>query len=768
MTKLFYVLRTLMASKSSTLIKVLTLGLGLTVSAFLFIRVAYDKSFDKCFGNYDRLYQTWMIYEINGEELPKQLHCVGKLAGGTLENMPDLVESVTMCRGMGNQLSKDGETHEIRTIVADSLFFNTMGIDVLKGNPVTDMVQPWVIYLSDTAAEKMFGDEDPIGKEIVYNNNWSLVVKGIYRHWDEDRSTVFGDAVISLSTMTAVGLSYSWLGGDSWLNYILAKPGVTIDQINERMEKMMEQNVPPTDGLHLQAFVAPLRDTHSGEKTIKQVIQVLSILGIAILIITALNYVLFSLSSLARRAKAIGVHKCNGATTGSIFGMFLFETAIVLILGFIVFGIFYFVTKEYMEESLYTPVTSLLSMDYLWIIVGVLVLIFLIAAVIPGIIFSRIPVTQVFRRFSEKKRGWKFALLFVQFFGISLIAGILVLVIEQYRFIINRDPGFTSKNIVVVGNRGTYEERNGTYDHYASLPYVEEITSSDGIPGAGYYSGDIVSDNQGNMLFSTKFDWWDDNYADVTGITILEGRVPQEPKTEIIVNQKFAELMGWDEKETVGKTIPIGEKVKTVTGLMKQFDVSSAFVSPQPFMAEKGGGHGYYTYLRLAEPFEYNLTLLEKDIEETYPNTYVYMQTFDNLLVAPYHDIKVFRTITMVAMTVIFIIMIIGLGAYLKDEIQRRSREIAIRKVNGATSASIVDMLCTDILKIAVPAVVIGTLVSWYIGRLWLGQFALVIDHTTGVFILSGISVLILIVLCSIIFTYRAANANPAVSLKSE
>ncbi len=772
MTKLFYVLRTLMASKSSTFIKVLTLGLGLTMSAFLFIRVAYDNSFDKCFRNVDRLYQAWMIFEINGEKMDKQQQCVGKLAGGTIEYLSDIVESATMCRGMGSTFMRDGENFEFQALVADSLFFETMGVEILSGNPVQDMAQPFVVFISEDAAHEMFGDEDPVGREIKYDENTSLTVKGVYRGWDKDRSTVFGDVVMSLATYSTWGIRFSWQGGDSWFTYVLAKPGVTTDEINERMVKMMEENAPPTDGLHLHAFVAPLRDTHRENKTIKQVTKVLSMLGTAILIITALNYVLFSLSSLGRRAKSIGVHKCNGATAGSVFGMFILETAIVMLLGFAIFGLFYFITKEYMEESLYTPVTSLLSMDYLWIIIGVVVLIFLIAALVPGIIFSRIPVTQVFRRFSEKKRAWKFALLFVQFFGMALIAGMLALVIEQYRYIMNRDIGFDAKNIVIFGNHGrSYEDRENIYNQYSSLPFVESITSADGIPGVGWYSGDIVADNNGNMMFSTRFDNWDDNYADMLGMTIIDGRLPQDPENEIIVNQKFAELMGWKEDEVVGKTIPNRGKeggVKTVTGLLKQFDTTSAFFESQPFMAERSGAKGYRTYLRLADPFDYNRTQLDQYIAETYPTENIYIQVLEDMIVNQYRDIKVFRTMSLVAMTVILIIMLIGLGAYLKDEIQRRSREIAIRKVNGATSVGIIDMLCIDLLKIAVPAVIVGSVVSWYIGKLWLGQFAMVVDHLAAIYLLTGIAVLILIIVGAVIFTYRASNANPVVSLKSE
>lgn len=135
MTHFNYIFQHMRQSMLVTAIKVLSIGLGLAMSGLLFVRVAYDNSIDSCFGDTDHLYQIWMEFEINGKTLDPQLQCVGALAGGILNNLPDLVEASTIQRPYGITL-KHGETEISGSgMIADSLFFRTMGVELLEGIP---------------------------------------------------------------------------------------------------------------------------------------------------------------------------------------------------------------------------------------------------------------------------------------------------------------------------------------------------------------------------------------------------------------------------------------------------------------------------------------------------------------------------------------------------------------------------------------------------------------------------------------------------------
>lgn len=145
-----------------------------------------------------------------------------------------------------------------------------------------------------------------------------------------------------------------------------------------------------------------------------------------------MNYVLVAIATMSRRAKSIGVHKCSGASAINIFSMFLFETGIVVLISVIVALFIIFNTKDLIEDLLSVQLSSLFTLETLWVPMLIVFVLFMVAGVLPGRLFSRIPVTQVFRRYTDGKKGWKRSLLFVQFMGVSFVMGILLVSLMQY------------------------------------------------------------------------------------------------------------------------------------------------------------------------------------------------------------------------------------------------------------------------------------------------------------------------------------------------
>ena len=165
MRKLYYVVLTLIHSRDANVIKIISLALGLMMSVLLFARVAFVFSVDTCFKDYRNLYQVWSVFTLEGKtHVPQQMN-MGKTAAGIFEALPDVVESATSVgKGMVSAPLFDGDTrYDEQKVTADSLFFQTMGIEVLSGNPVQDLQQTDVVFLSERLAKRMFGDENPIG-----------------------------------------------------------------------------------------------------------------------------------------------------------------------------------------------------------------------------------------------------------------------------------------------------------------------------------------------------------------------------------------------------------------------------------------------------------------------------------------------------------------------------------------------------------------------------------------------------------------------------
>lgn len=769
MKQIYYVIQALIHGRGANIIKVVSLGLGLTMSILLFSRVVYEQSFDTCFKDHDKLYQLWNIWTVNGEPFPPSEFIIGAAAGGILDAMPEIVESAASTGSwpVSAPIYNGSVRFDDFKVTADSLFFQTMGIEVLSGDPVRELQQKDVIFLSKDLADKMFGGENPIGKIISFNKEIELTVKGTYAALPEN-CTMRPKAVISLPSIWSRRIgNYSWDGGDSWKEYIRLKQDIDLDELNKRIDMVVLQHIPRSDKLGITVMAKPVRDTYRGYDEVKRMRNIMLILGISILFITTLNYVLISISSLSRRAKSIGVHKCSGAGTGTVFGMFMWETGIIILLSLFLMVFLMFNFREFVEDTTAAKLESLFAVERIWVPFGVTAVLFLIGGVLPGRIFSKIPVTQVFRRYTEGKKGWKRPLLFIQFAGVAFICGLMCVVMLQYHYVINKDPGYNPERVVIgVNNAPDAKARLAARHFYEGLPYVEALTSATSYPSNGY-SGQMIPDEKGTSLFSSRYDFTQENYVAFMGMVIQQGRVPRE-SGEVAVNEEFVRRMHWG-KDVLGKSIQTEEGRVKIVGVIKDFNIGGFYSELKPFVLHHHPKDlADLVYLRLKEPFGENLQKLKRDAAEAFPNQTVGFESLEQKMADSYNSVRVFRNATLLAAIAILFITLMGLIGYINDELQRRSKEIAIRKVNGAESFAILEMLVQDVLWISFPAVVAGTLGAWYVGGLWMEQFAVTVGSLVPYYVCVAIVVLILIVSCVISKTWRIANENPVKSIKSE
>ncbi len=774
MKQLHYAWKTLMHNKGMALTKIISLGLGLTMCILLFARIDFENSYDTCFKEHQNIYQLWMQWKLGGELIEPQMMCVGALAGAVMEGLPDVVESATTLQpgGMISEPLKYGESYFYEPkILADSLFFNTLGIEVLSGKPTVDLAQPGTVFLSESLAKKIFGDNDPIGQQISYNGTWLLHVRGIYSDIP-DNASIRPQAVISLPTILSRGIgNHSWNGGDSWYEYIRLKDrNIDIDLLNKNINKIIQQHSPDTDDVGLYAFVRPITDTHSAmNEDVRRINTIMWVLALTLLFIASLNYSLISISSLNRRAKSIGVHKCSGAGSKSIFTMFLLETLFILIGAAAVMTLIIINFSEFIEYTLSTPVSTLFATDRLWIPVAVIAGVLILGGILPGRIFASVPVSQVFRRVTERKRSWKRALLFIEFSGVAFICSLLCVMFVQYRYVVDKDKGYTLTRLAIGPRPTVYDSSDAVVAVYKGLPYVEKFSSSIYTPLTGY-SGELVREEGHDTSFSTRYDYGDKEYLDIMGMTILQGRAP-EKTGEVIANRTFIKWMGWNEKTALTEhpTIILGDERIRITGILKDFAIGGFFSEQQPFIMY------YHPYplkgqivMKLKEPFEENLNRLNKDMAEAFPTGHIEFKSMERMNEEIYRDVKVFRDMTLLAAIAVIMITVMGLVGFVKDEINRRSKEIAIRKVNGAETADILSLMSSDILKVALPAVAIGTAVAAWAGDIWLNLFTVRVENLWLYYTMTAIIIIAVIVASVLMLSWHTAHENPSRSLKSE
>jgi FixJ family two-component response regulator/ABC-type antimicrobial peptide transport system permease subunit len=395
---------------------------------------------------------------------------------------------------------------------------------------------------------------------------------------------------------------------------------------------------------------------------------------------------------------------------------------------------------------------------------GAVLFIFIVGGVLPGLQFSRIPVTQVFRRYTEGKKSWKRPLLFIQFTGTAFIFALLALVLVQSNHMTNIDRGFTTERMAFTYYY--FSNPENARSTFQNLPYVEAVASSS-LPLYEGMSGCQVTTESGNQ-YSMRGNAIDKDYLPFVGIKLKEGRNLKQ-QDEVVVNRKFLEVMHWKEN-------PIGRQVRnndeilgTIVGVTEDFRSSNPiFVPEEPVVFQYRSDFSGCIQVKLKEPFDENLKKLNEDVKNIWPDgdlNFVSETRATELQISTVVD---FRSVALMATITILFVTLMGLIGYINDEMQRRSKEIAIRKVNGAEASSILLLLSKDIFWTSMPAVCIGTLGAWYLGALWTDQFSETAEFPIYYYILIAFVSLLFIIGCVVIKTWRIANDNPVNSIKSE
>lgn len=774
MKQLTYTIRYLLRGRGGNQIKIISLTLGLGVGLILFARVAFEMSFDTFFEKVENLYIINNKLIRNGETQDASPVICAPVPGSMRDELPE-IESATVCRIYYGSFSlyHDNNKYTPRTMMADSLFFRTMGIQVLRGD---DRLLGTAdhIFLSEKYAKRIFGNEDPIGKLLLYGKNHPYTVAGVFKDVPENSHIRFQTVASFINMKTQFGAYCGWNADDSYSGYVRMKKGVDIPSLEQKLPAWMARHMDVAqmqrEGYMEEYSFMPVSEVYTKDPEVKRMVMIMSVLGFCLLFIAAMNYVLMSISSLATRAKSVGIHKCSGASSGNIFSMFMYETGIVFICALVGVSLLLLSFRESIAEVTAVPsLATLINGQTIWLPALMLGVIFLIAAVLPARLFSSVPVTQVFRVTATGKSWWKRVLLFVQFGGIAFISMLLLIVLLQYNRLMNKDLGYDPEYIVSAGLRGVEDKNTLSMltAEFKRFSYVKAV----GNAGAGItsgYGGFPVYDEDMNWLFTARRTSYDPDYLPLMGIELVAGRNLRD-KGEIVVNETYVKACGWTESPIGKDVISEKEVLGKIVGVMKDFPVSSLYLPQDPVLVTGDDAllNGRFT-LRLSELNPGHLRELNDKLLQLYPNEEMAFTVLKDSIEDQYESARHFRDAVTLATFAILMITLMGLFGYINDEIHRKSKEIAIRKVNGATAGSILGLLSKDILYTAFPAVLLGTLVSRFVGEGWLQQFADKIPLNLFLFIASTLVVLAIILGCVIFKSWNVANENPVKSIKSE
>ncbi len=516
--------------------------------------------------------------------------------------------------------------------------------------------------------------------------------------------------------------------------------------------------------------VLPIHKVYHSYPDSTRRLVILGVLGFSIFFVSILNYVLRAVAAISRRAKLVGVHKCSGADGWHILSMFLWETGLLVTASILCGGVLLWLLREQVEELLGSRLTDLFTWQTLDVPLGTVLLLFLMAGVVPGRIYARIPVTQVFRRYTDGKRSWKRGLLTVQFIGVSFIGGLLLTTVWQYHDLMTRSVGFHAEGLAVGTVTGDIRRAQGVADAIRREPYVEAVAGSGSL-----FTGPLqhlsAAGQPGQLhlppaLHANREGFPPGHRPPTAGrpLAAASGRSrggPQDSGDAEVGRHRHR-------SQAAHRPLLAGlEEPAIVTGVVENVR-NMGFFASQTCTAFILNDRVRTFNVRLKAPLDENLKRLNAFIKSTYPDLSLEFTTYQDIRREQNASVSTFRNTVWVTTACIILIVLMGLIGYVSDETQRRSKEIAVRKVNGAEASDILRLLSVDILKIAVLAVAAGMAVAWYVSGQWMQQFA--DSHLLSVvwYVLLALLLLVLVVAVVVLKAWRIANENPVLSIKSE
>lgn len=771
MKNFFYALRQVFKLKWSNGMKLLSLVLGITISSTFMCRVAYEQSFDNFHPNVERLNILYMHYNINGKDHGFQRECLAPIALELREKLPNVIAATRFQPAFGSWFLKDNVPSSLSVAEVDTSFFDVFRFPVLSGDPKQILLGTNGMMLSKKTAKRLFPDENPIGKQLTKGDK-VYTVEGIFEDIPSNTHIDFIEGIVS-------GVfREDWDGGDNSYTYFRTTDDATPQELTAAVNKLLASRFAKWKDDHIVVDFKVDNIRTEFANRVKDIDLIMGLLSLIVILVAGFNFALLSIGSMASRAKEVAAHKASGASFWDIFWMMLWECLIYVVLAVLLSAMLMWTFKEQMEAmvGLYSEVFALQN---LWGVGVVLLAMVCVGGVLPAVLFAKIPVAQIFRRFTGGKVRWKMALLFIQFTATIFVICFLWVMFGQYNTLMTSDLGYKYDKLIHTYLEDMNEnDYSLIYNELCGLSAVEDVTFSNSlIPYSG--GGFIIQDmNTGSDLFSCNLITVDSNYVKMHGIELLTGVAAPSPGDysdstnvtieNIVVNQEFMRRLGVTENQL--SDFRMFNQMFHICGVVKDFQTGSlrSTVSPLMISCRSPKRTSWYVTIQLKELTSQNVEVVQKTLRKLFPTKGFRLRTYKETIAWMYADAQMFRDGVFVSTIFLIIISIMGIVGYVSNEIKRRSREIAVRKVYGSSSASVVLLIMNNLLILTAIAACISVPSAYIVASGWQSEYVVKMPLYWWIFAGSVIFIVAVIVICVLIQTWRIANANPVESIKSE
>lgn len=796
--------RQLFKNRLFSVINIFGLSLGMASFMLIISYVQYEYSWDHINQNNENIYRVESIFykgDTKTDHWPTSTNGYGP---AMKESFPEIIDYTRINWHNSDRMVRHEEIkfRENHVCFADSNFFEFFEYPVIQGNRETFLREPNTVVISESAAKKFFGPEDPMGKRLqisTFSNHFDCEVTGVFRDIPNNHTMQF-DFLISWQT------SGRWMW-DFWYlhesyTYVRLQPGADINQLESQFPKLADQyKTRPTLKDHVWAIdLVPLEDIHLNPakpyeieaKGNERVVRFLLLVSFVILIIAWVNYINLSTAKAMERAKEVGIRKVSGSNRGQLILQFIGESVVMnfiaaIIAGFII--ILSIITLPlFIGDSFFFEVGK--SVSFYLIYLGIILAGILFSGMYPAFVLSGFkPMATLKGKLTTSKGGARFrqGLVVVQFsITIVLIASAFI-VGRQIEYMKRQNLGIDIKQTLVAEaptqNDDYLNKMNSFKNEVKAIPGVEVVTRSGAVPGkevakflANRREYAPIEEQRLYEMQMVDFD-----YIEAYGLELVAGRNFDKSRpsdsTALILNQASVAQFGFaSDEDAINERIILEvtpDKRNEIIGVVKNYHQQSLQKDYTPIILFMDPEYRWipYTYFSIkinTDDLPNLISSIKDKWEILFPESsfdYFFLDDFFNRQYQAEQEYG--RTFTTFSFLAVFIASL-GLFGLTLFTTNSKTKEIGVRKVLGASVFSIVSLLNTELLKLIAVASLVGVPAAWYLIGKWLEGYAFRLTPSWWMFLVPIVVVLSIALVTTSYLTLKAAMANPTRSLRYE
>lgn len=764
----------------------LSVGFAVFIAITLFVQAQLD--YDSFHSKNDRIYRLNLLgsyQEAAGEEIAMSHY---KMRPFLKANYPEIEEVIRIFDSTeGYCAFGEDKAYFQKALFVDSTFFNVFDFELLYGQKSTALQAPNSIIITESISKQLFGEEDPVGQQVAMRyGHWVIereqkdregVITGVIK--EEDRSHLKFDALTSFATPSTLG-DVNW-SGPVVNTYLLLKEGSSAIALNKKLETFYKEYHEPLAEMY-QPNLQQLSDVHLGSSHIswdplnwkkfdRAYINICMLLGIIVLLVAAVNFVQLTVGQLNDRLKSTAIRKIVGSTNWNVLGRNYFETAIFNLVALIIafFGIILLSPFLQSEFGINVVLDEIFEGKILVIIVGTILLVVGLAGIIPSLILKAIPVSEVIagtNSMGGKSLLTKFLIVTQLSMSVGLLGGGIV-IYNQIDFLLKSNDSFDQELVLQIPMSEESKKKYTTIKHeFERLSGVSNVTAASNAFGTiGGVDMKLKIDGEEKILIMPTL-MVDPNFLDFYDIDVIEGsNFTEWGKNEFIVNQAWVDNFGWENPMEEQLGFAYGRPGKVV-GVVDNFNYNSLheeveslciwstnFIKVISVKVAAGQMPGVFDQLGEVwssqvsdSPFTY--TFLNEDVAEMYKT---------EVTVG-----KVIRYLTLIS------IFLTAIGIYALSLLvsKRKTKEVSIKKVLGASISSLFSSYSFQFYKLILLAVLIASPVMYLVMKNWMQNFAYVSEIPTGYLIGGVIAIIVIGTLAIVSNLLKLVKSNPVKALR--